>query len=264
MTEGHATCLGVAMDPIGQRALKPRLMYGLIGAVLGITAARLADFYVTVRKAHRYSEGAVRFERRLVSPRCRVLIVGDSTAVGLGSASAEASVAGRLAREFPDASIENYARLGARVTTMLEQFECASGCFDAVLIAVGGNDVIHGTPERRLRAGLDAVLVRARQLSRFVIVANSANVGAAPLFGWPLNLLLSRRSLRVRRVFAQVCRQHRVRFVNFTYRGQRDAFARLRDEYFAEDRLHPSATAYGYCYAVLKRRSALIQVLAGA
>ena len=81
-----------------------------------------------------------------------------------------------------------------------------------------------------------------------VIVANSANVGAAPMFGWPLNVILSRRSLRVRRVFAQVCRRHRVRFVNFTYRFQRDAFARQREQYFAEDGLHPTSAAYGYCY----------------
>jgi lysophospholipase L1-like esterase len=251
------------MDLVDSRVSWPRLAHTFAGALLGLTAARLTDFFLTVRRAHRYSERAVRFERRLESPRCRVLILGDSTAVGLGSASVEASVAGRLAREFPDASVENHAEVGARVANVIDQLAAASGRFDAVLIAVGGNDVIRGTPESRVRSGLDTVLVRAREMSRFVIVANSANVGNAPLFGWPFNLLLTRRSLRLRRLFAQVCRQHRVRFVNFTYRGHRDEFARLRDEYFAEDGLHPNADAYGYCYMVLKRRSALIRVLAG-
>ena len=252
------------MDLVDSRVSWPRVAYGFTGALLGITAARLTDFFLTVRRAHRYSERAVRFERRLESPRCRVLILGDSTAVGLGSASAEASVAGRLALEFPDASVENHAEIGARVANVLDQLSVVSGRFDAVLIAVGGNDVIRGTPESRLRSSLEAVLLRARELSRFVIVANSANVGNAPLFGWPFRLLLSRRSLRLRRVFAKACRRNRVRFVNFTYRGQRDAFARLRNEYFAEDGLHPSDVAYGYCYTVLKRRSALIRALAGS
>lgn len=251
------------MDHDAQQVLWPRVAQGLTGALLGIAAARATDFAVTLRRAYLYSERATRFERRLESPRCRVLIVGDSTAVGLGSVSNEESVAGRIAREFPHASIENHAQLGARVGNLLKQLESVSGRFDAILIGVGGNDVIRGTRERALRRGLEAVLLRAREMSRMVIVANSANVGAAPLFGWPLNLILSRRSLRVRRVFAQVCRQHRVRFVNFTYRFQRDAFARQREQFFAEDGLHPTSAAYGHCYTVLKRRSALIHALAG-
>ena len=251
------------MNHDAQQVLWPRVAQGLTGALLGIAAARATDFAVTLRRAYLYSERATRFERRLESPRCRVLIVGDSTAVGLGSISTEESVAGRIAREFPHASMENHAQLGARVGNLLKQLESVNGRFDAILIGVGGNDVIRGTRERALRRGLEAVLLRAREMSRMVIVANSANVGAAPLFGWPLNLILSRRSLRVRRVFAQVCRQHRVRFVNFTYRFQRDAFARQREQFFAEDGLHPTSAAYGYCYTVLKRRSALIHALAG-
>ena len=138
----------------------------MTGVLLGIAAARATDFAVTVRRAYRYSERATRFERRLDSPRCRVLVVGDSTAVGLGCVSTEESVAGRIAREFPYASIENHAQCGARVANVLKQLESVSGPYDAVLIAVGGNDVIRGTRERALLRDLEAVLLRARELSR--------------------------------------------------------------------------------------------------
>jgi len=63
--------------------------------------------------------------------------------------------------------------------------------------------------------------------------------GGAPLFSWPLNWVLSRRSLRVRRIFALTCRQMRAQFVNLTFVPERDHFARHRELYFAEDGLHP-------------------------
>jgi lysophospholipase L1-like esterase len=234
----------------------------LAGALLGVAVARALDFAYQVNRALRYAERAKRYERPLARASRRLLIVGDSTAVGLGSDCSEDTVAGRLAREFPDASIENLAELGARAASVSDQIASARGSFDAILIAVGGNDVIYGTRPDRLKSALEAAILRARELTSLVIVVSSANVGGAPLFGWPLNLLLARRSARVREVFVGTCRQLRVRLVNFTVEAKRNPFLQRRHQFFAEDGLHPTATAYEYCYLVLKRRTRLAIVLA--
>jgi lysophospholipase L1-like esterase len=245
-------------------AFWPRLALGFAGALFGVAAAHSAHFAIGVRRAHGYSTRARRYERRLESASHRVLIVGDSTGVGLGTLSIEDSIAGRLARDFPHVSIENRAELGARVGCVLQQLKDVDTGYDAVLIAAGGNDILRRTPYGEVAAALEAVIVRAREVAPLVIVVNSANVGGAPLFCWPLNLVLSRRSLRMRRIFALTCRRMRAQFVNLTFVPRRDCFARHRELYFAEDGLHPSSAAYEYCYDALKRRTRLTRTLAAA
>ncbi len=234
----------------------------LVGALLGVATARAVDFARQVKRAYRYAERARRYERPLPNPSRRLLIVGDSTAVGLGTDCSDDTVAGRLAREFPDASIENRAELGARTASVPGQLDTAIGRFDAILIATGGNDVIYGTRYDRLRIALEAAITRAREMTSLVIVVSSANVSGAPIFGWPLNLILARRSVRVREVFTTTCRRQRVRLVNFTVAPSRNQFLQQRELFFAEDGLHPTAAAYEYCYSVLKRRTRLAGTLA--
>jgi len=74
--------------------------------LLGVTAVRAIHFAHRVNRACRYAEGSQRFERPLLSASRRMLIVGDSTAVGLGSDCLDHTIAGRVASDFPDASIE--------------------------------------------------------------------------------------------------------------------------------------------------------------
>jgi lysophospholipase L1-like esterase len=131
-----------------------------------------------------------------------------------------------------------------------------------VLIVIGGNDVIYGTREDPLRASLELAIRKARDVARLVIVLSSANVSGAPLFAWPLNVILARRAMRVRAIFATTCRRLRVQLVNFTVTPQRNQFVQRPDLYFAEDGLHPTAEAYGYCYATLLRCTRLVGTLA--
>jgi lysophospholipase L1-like esterase len=242
----------------------PRLASGLAGTLLGMAAAHAAHFALGVRRAHGYANRAQRYERRIDNASHRLLIVGDSTGVGLGTSNIEDSLAGRLARDFPHASIENCAELGARVACVLGQLAEVEVAYDAVLIVAGGNDILRRTPHDELQKTLVAVIRRAQAVAPLVIVVNSGNVGGAPLFSWPLNWVLSRRSLRVRRIFALTCRQMRAQFVNLTFVPERDHFARHRELYFAEDGLHPSSAAYEYCYGALKRRTRLTRMLAAA
>ncbi|MEZ5701210.1 MAG: hypothetical protein R3E42_03420 [Burkholderiaceae bacterium] len=66
-------------------------------------------------------------------PALRMLMVGDSTAVGTGASSSQASLAGLLAADYPGLIIQNRARDGARFDGVVEQLE-GGGQFDFVLI----------------------------------------------------------------------------------------------------------------------------------
>lgn len=129
------------------------LARGLAGALLAATAAQTARVALGVRRANAFSSRAQRYARQLEHPSHRLLIVGDSTGVGLGAVSIEDSLAGRLARDFPQASIENRAELGARIACVLGQLADVNAGYDAVLIAAGGNDILRRTPYGDLSEG---------------------------------------------------------------------------------------------------------------
>jgi lysophospholipase L1-like esterase len=235
-------------------------------AVLAAGAWRAWRFVDSVKRAHAMAQpDAVLHAARAPQASCRLLILGDSTAVGIGATGPSETVAGRLAREFPSISIENHARMGARARDLAGQLQMAEfASYDAVLIAIGGNDILRGSSEPEFRAGLKAGLDAARALSEAVIVVNSGNVGAAPLFPWPLNAVLSRRSLRFRSAFEAVCSTAGAEFVNFTYEPSKCPFRRERARYFAADGLHPSGAVYSLCVERLKTDTRLALVLAAA
>lgn len=236
----------------------------LLATVLGVAAVRACHFAWSVRRAHRICD-ACSFEpgHRPPAPLRRILIVGDSTAVGIGASSPSETLVGHIAAQFPSTGVENHARMGARAADMKPQLALAEQArYDAVLIAVGGNDILRGTPRPAFQASLEEALGRACALSEIVIVVNCPNIGAAPLFPWPLNAILSRRSLRYRATFETVCTGHPVEFVNFTYEPRLDPFRRARSVYFASDGLHPTGAAYALCFERLKSATRLLRALA--
>ena len=88
-------------------------------------------------------------QRALAQPALRLLVVGDSTAVGTGATSPQASVAGLLGERFAQLQIDNRARDGATFEGVLSQLD-GDDRVDMVLVMAGGNDVVR---LRGLRAG---------------------------------------------------------------------------------------------------------------
>lgn len=197
-------------------------------------------------------------------PSRRVLVLGDSTALGTGSGDRPLGIAQRLSADFPHARVVVRAVAGSRMTDLPAQFPRDSRWFDALLIVGGGLDVLHFTPVRQIAATLRGILSTARERSPLVIVANSANLGASTLFPWPFNALLSRRSLKVAEIFRNVCREFDVSFVNFVQPRESDPFSQNPDRFFGADGFHPSAEAYALCYRIIRARTPLRRALSPA
>src|SRR5688572_21396111 len=74
----------------------------------------------------------------------RILIAGDSTAVGTGVADLNQSIAGRLARDFPRATITNLGENGLRTGEVADRLAVrGSERADLILLQTGGNDILH-------------------------------------------------------------------------------------------------------------------------
>lgn len=165
-------------------------------------------------------------QRLLVQPSLRLLIVGDSTAVGTGATASGASVAGLLGEHFPWLQIENRSRDGATFSELLDQLD-GDERLDMVLVMAGGN------------------------------------VGNAPLFFAPLSWLMAWRSRQLNAFASEAAWRHGAVLVNLFRESADDPFVQ-RPELNAADGLHPSDAGYRVWFDELMAQAALPPRLAAA
>lgn len=132
----------------------------------------------------------------------RLLIIGDSSAAGVGAPAQSQALAGAvtraLARHTP-LDWQLIARTGATTASTLAQLEARElPRTDIAILVLGVNDVTRGGPRGtwlRRHAALRALL-RARTGARRLYICEIPPLGAFPLLPQPLRWLLGRRAAR--------------------------------------------------------------------
>lgn len=195
------------------------------------------------------------FQRALAAPQRRLLVVGDSTAVGTGASSPAGSVAGLLAQAYPDLEVENRGRDGAKFADVLRQLD-GDEPFDMVLVQAGGNDVIRLRDLGASGADIGQVVRRARERAALVVVMPAGNVGNSPFFFPPLSWWMTRRSRELHTHVRTAARRHEAVYVNLFQEREDDPFVR-HPELNAADGLHPSDAGYRLWFEQLQAQAAL-------
>ena len=196
------------------------------------------------------------------APALRLLVVGDSTAVGTGASSPNASLAGLLAAQFPRLLIENRARDGATFADVVAQL-AGDTQFDMVLVQAGGNDVIRLRDLDSVARDIERVTALARQRAPLVVLMPAGNVGNAPFFFAPLSWWMTQRSRQLHSHAQASAARPGVVYVSLFEERESDPFARQRD-LNAKDGLHPSDAGYRVWLSQLMRQAGLQQRLAAA
>ena len=215
-----------------------------------------------VGRAREIAADARPYEAHPPRALARVLVVGDSTAVGVGAGCAEDSLPGLLACEFPGVQVVNVAVTGARLADAVAQADAVAARgerFDLALLLVGGNDVFRHTAPRAMREQSRALLARLASLAHRTVWLGSANIGGAPVFAPPLSWWFAWRTRRAAALFAREARRAGALFIDFAGERCGEVFARDTDTWFAADGVHPSAASYRHCFEVLKQRAALAE-----
>lgn len=250
-SQPHAGARGVT--------LARTLLFAAVGAMALATAGCAVWRVGEARELARRSEP---FEQRPQGATRRLLIAGDSTAVGTGASSPAHSVAGLIAQQQPRLSIENRGRDGALFGDVAEQL-LRPGRFDAVLILAGGNDVIRLRDADDMRADIGRMLEAARQRADVVIVMPAGNVGNAPFFFAPWSWWMTRRAREMHRLVESASARSGATYVKLYEERENDPFVR-QPELNASDGLHPSDAGYRVWWRELQAQSELTRRLTAA
>lgn len=182
------------------------------------------------------------------------VLYGDSTAFGIGSMDQHNSVAGRLAKDYPHAHIDNKAENGALVKDVKQKIqEGGEQYYNLAIILIGGNDIIFLQSLKSIRHDLTTVLKKAKEnANNNVILVSPMNVGASLMFWFPFNVMYEWRSRAVRKIFHSVSKSLDVPLIDLYAPRREDFFAEDPGLYFAPDNIHYSGEGYGYIYGKIK------------
>lgn len=236
----------------------------LLAVVLVLALATTGCAVWRIGKAGELARLSEPLQHTPVDAALRLLIVGDSTAVGTGASSPQTSLAGLLAQAYPRLRIDNRARDGATFAGVISQLEGASARYDLVLVNAGGNDVIRLRGMDAVRADIERVTMLARARSDRVVLMPAGNVGNAPFFFPPVSWLMTARARELHGIVRDVAARQSAVYVSLFKDKANDPFAQRPKELNAADGLHPSDAGYRVWFDELMAQAQLAPVLAPA
>ncbi len=223
--------------------------------LIGLLAVHVITQYIRTR--HYLNIGiplasrAVRYEQHPADPTTRILVIGDSTAVGTGADRPEDSTAGLIGQDFPTSDITNLGVNGARLADLPDRFKVlGDDQFDIVLVQIGGNDVWHFTPFTQIEVSLTTVLKEADRVGKRVVILHGGDFATAKALPLGTRWLFSWRSKKLRDLYLRITPEYGAHYVDLWHINgdQRDHAT----AFYAVDRFHPSSSGYADWYAQIK------------
>ncbi len=171
----------------------------------------------------------------------RLLILGDSSAAGVGVMTQNRALSGQVISKLaPCARVEwtLIARSGATTFRARKLLQGTRAQFDVAILALGVNDALRHTRLTRFRDAQSGLMqdLRLRHGVRCLLVSGVPPLGAFPVFPEPLRTHLGLRAQQLDDLLQEVCRVHGARHVPFAIEPQA--------HWLAHDGLHPGAALY--------------------
>jgi lysophospholipase L1-like esterase len=224
---------------------------------LALLTAFLYPFYVVsqgkrvaktlVDRTAGYQKNTDNFDKSL-------LVLGDSTAVGVGTNKSEESIPALLANDIGATYVENKAVSGSVVADIETQLQNLSqDYYEVILIQIGGNDIVARHNVKETGEVLGNILKKLPNHDR-VLVLMCGDVGTAPIIPWYLRSYYSRKNSEFHAVFEEVVAGAGGQYVNLFIPRAQDPFVHDPKKYFAADSFHPSAAGYAVWYSILKEQ----------
>ncbi|MFN2388203.1 MAG: SGNH/GDSL hydrolase family protein [Actinomycetota bacterium] len=235
------------------------------GAVTVALAALVGiEIVLALRREYLPTAPAMRIEGTFGAPESqplRFVVLGDSTAAGLGADSADDAYPSVLARKLAAdgyrVHLTGLGISGARVRDLLEEQvpEAVASSPDLIFVGIGANDVTHLTPLDEIGRDIARALERLLESGATVVVAGPPDMH---VFAWaePLRSLSAWRGRAVAARIEEAARAAAVPVVQLAEEtGPR--FTEDPVRYHSADEFHPSSDGYALwadaIYPVLER-----------
>jgi lysophospholipase L1-like esterase len=181
------------------------------------------------------------------------VVLGDSSAAGVGATATASTVGGRLAEALAAdgarVSLSSTARYGARAADLAGQVDSVRPGPGLAVVLVGANDVNHGTGLGAVRRDLAAAVRRLTGAGLRVVVGTCPDLGGARAYPQPLRDLVAWRGRAVARAERRAVLEAGGAPVDLA-RLTGPAF-RADPRTLSADRFHPSDRGYALWAAAL-------------
>jgi len=235
-------------------------LYTIVGCAGAVVLFEVFHFARHLIISRRLTTSITLFQQQVPVAVRRVVFIGDSTGHGTGASDAGRTLMGQLAKDFPDAAIENYSQTGLKLRGVerILRDRLASGAPPAnlVIVMAGGMDVIHLAPLFVLKRSLRRVLDLARQNGAQTLYIAPYNAGLAPLYHFPASSFIGWRLKRAVQTYEKVAREQSAQFASL-FENTADLLS--VGHFYAPDKVHPNDEGYRLWYNRLK--PALVKAL---
>ncbi len=225
--------------------------------VLSYIAFWSGNLYLKARASRELMQVETAYKKETEDYAKTILVLGDSTGAGVGAATPEESVAGRLSMYVGATHVENYAVSGAETHNLPEQIAKAKlPRYDLILIQIGGNDILWLRRPKKSAEELKMALQKLPEADQ-VIVLTAGNVGGATIFPPPIRPFHTWRNQAFHREFAKASSVTGATYVNLYEPPHLDPFLDNPELYLAEDGLHPSSEGYKLWFGKVQKALAV-------
>jgi lysophospholipase L1-like esterase len=221
--------------------------------VLG-AACSLLRVYYQIRVSQKIVVQTVSFDNLSQDKSSTLLVLGDSTAYGVGASRKEESIPALFAGLVHATYVENLGVSGARVADLPAQRKKARlEQYDFILVQIGGNDVVARHNPQITAKELEGVLSNLPKYKKLV-VQMCGDVGVAPLLPWYVRPYYTKKTLAFHVTFEEAVTKAGGTYINLYLPKEEDPFYQEPKIYFAEDGFHPSGRGYAVWFQTLQEQ----------
>lgn len=225
-----------------------RIVAVLGGAFVALALLVGAEIWLALRREYLPTEPALSIEGTYGSGRpLRFVVLGDSTAAGLGTDEANSYptvLAKRLAEDGYRVELTSLGVSGARVKDVLEEQVPGAVALrpDLVFVGIGANDATHLTRLSSIKRDMTEAITQLQDSGAVVVVAGAPDMRAEAFYE-PLRSIAGWRGSQVADVIEEAARERNVPVVPLAELTGR-FFEHDPAAHYAEDEFHPNALGY--------------------
>ena len=183
-----------------------------------------------------------------------LLVLGDSTAYGVGASHNKDSLPALIASSTGATYVENHSISGAKIEDLPAQLEkIKKDQYDIIVLQIGANNIVARDNIDKESQKLEEIIKKLQKVSKRIIFLTAGNVGGAPAIPFPLRSYYRNLTLAYHEKFQILGDKLGVVYVNLYDEPSIDPFILHPEVYFAADMFHPSSDGYKLWFSKIKK-----------